>query len=207
MGILSKSIYCLSFIFGYLFFVRIQEIKSRLITYSVERQLKEKGKNLTISYPFLLSGAKYISIGDNVVIGSNSRISAVTVYENKTFTPLIKIGNNVVINRGFQIAALSQIDIKDNVLIAENVYISDLTHGSSDYEDIETPPAKRNLSSKGQILIEENVWLGRNVSVLPNVIIGRNSIIGANSVVTHDIPPYSIAVGSPARVIKKIKSK
>ena len=53
------------------------------------------------------------------------------------------------------------------------------------------------------ILIEENVWLGEHVSVLPNVTIGKSSIISTGSVVTKDIPPFSIAVGIPAKVIKK----
>ena len=64
---------------------------------------------------------------------------------------------------------------------------------------------KRPLHSKGPIIIEDNVWVGENVCILENVRIGKCSIIGANAVVTHDIPPYSIAVGVPAKVIKKIK--
>jgi lipopolysaccharide O-acetyltransferase len=52
-------------------------------------------------------------------------------------------------------------------------------------------------------IIEDNVWLGEFVSILPGVTIGKGNIIGANSVVTQDIPPYSIAVGTPARVAKR----
>jgi acetyltransferase-like isoleucine patch superfamily enzyme len=205
MSLISKLIYYLSFIFGHLFFQRVQTVKSLLITYSIGRKLKNKGKNLTIVYPVILSDARCISIGNNVTIGSNARIRAVTIYENNTFSPSIIIGNNVIINRNFQISAISQIEIKDHVFMAENVYISDTTHGNPDYEDIEIPPAIRDLFSKGPVLIEENVWIGKNACILANVTIGRNSIIGANSVVTHDIPPYCIAAGSPARVIKKLK--
>ena len=56
------------------------------------------------------------------------------------------------------------------------------------------------------MIIGKNVWVGEKVTVLPGVHIGEGSIIGANSVVTHDIPPYSIAVGIPAKVIKTVKS-
>jgi acetyltransferase-like isoleucine patch superfamily enzyme len=206
MKLMSKLIYYASFIFNDSFFVHIQAIRSTLITHGIGRKLKNKGINLKLTYPLTLSDAGYISFGDNVTIGRDARIRAVTKYANMTFTPSIIIGNNVVINPKFQISAISKIEIKDNVLIAENVYISDITHGSLDYDDIETHPAIRDLYSKGPVLIEENVWIGKNVCVLANVIIGKNSIIGANSVVTHDIPPYSIAVGSPARVIKRLKA-
>ena len=68
------------------------------------------------------------------------------------------------------------------------------------------PVAKRRLHSKGPIIIEDNVWIGENACILENVRIGKCSIIGANAVVTHDIPPYSVAVGVPAKVIKTIRS-
>ena len=58
---------------------------------------------------------------------------------------------------------------------------------------------------KGEIVIEENVWIGAGVIVLPNVIIGKNSIIAAGSVVSKNIPPDSIAIGSPAKVVSKKK--
>ena len=61
----------------------------------------------------------------------------------------------------------------------------------------------RPLISKGCVVIEDNVWLGDNVCVLPGVTIGKGSVIGANSVVTHSIPPYSIAVGTPAKIVLK----
>lgn len=69
------------------------------------------------------------------------------------------------------------------------------------------PPIKRQLNSKGETIIGNKVWLGDNVVVLSGVKIGNNSIIGANSVVTKDIPSFSIAVGSPAKVIKTISQE
>ena len=62
----------------------------------------------------------------------------------------------------------------------------------------------RPLTSKGAVVIEDNVWLGDNVCVLSGITIGKGAIIGANSVVTHSIPPYSVAAGTPAKVIKQI---
>ncbi len=66
-------------------------------------------------------------------------------------------------------------------------------------------PLVRPLYSKGPIIIEDDVWLGEKVSVMPGVHIGRGAIIGANSVVTKDIPAYAVAVGSPAKVIKMLR--
>ena len=87
-------------------------------------------------------------------------------------------------------------------MIGSHVLIEDHSHGT--IQEIETPVAKRNLHSKGPIIIEDNVWIGENVCILENVTIGRCSIIGANAVVTHNIPPYSVAVGAPAKVVKSI---
>ena len=67
-------------------------------------------------------------------------------------------------------------------------------------------PINEQGHSPGVILIEEDVWLGSHVTVLPNVTIGKSSIIGSGSVVTKDIPPFSIAAGVPAKVIKNRKS-
>ena len=62
-------------------------------------------------------------------------------------------------------------------------------------------PRLRQLVSKGEVIIEDNVWIGNNVCILGGVRIGMGSIIGANTVVTKDIPPYSIAAGVPAKII------
>ncbi|GAB1482744.1 hypothetical protein MASR2M78_15600 [Treponema sp.] len=67
----------------------------------------------------------------------------------------------------------------------------------------DTPPNQRFLSAT-TVEIQENVWIGEFVTILPGTIIGRGSVIGSNSVVTKSIPEYSIAVGNPAKVIKTI---
>lgn len=102
------------------------------------------------------------------------------------------------------IGAINSITIEDNVLIASKVFITDHNHGN--YSGInqgspDTIPTERPLHSN-PVIIEKNVWLGEYVSILPGVRIGEGSIVGAMSVVNKDIPPHSIAVGSPAKVIK-----
>ena len=103
------------------------------------------------------------------------------------------------------IGAIDSVVIGDRVLIASGVYISD--HGHGDYSGNSQssplePPAKRPLISH-PVQIGDDVWLGENVLVLPGVKIGNGVVIGAGAVVTSNIPDYSIAVGVPAKVIKK----
>ncbi|QYS86606.1 hypothetical protein JJC03_00550 [Flavobacterium oreochromis] len=96
--------------------------------------------------------------------------------------------------------------IGNNVLLASKIYISDCSHGSyagnTDDSHPDISPNKRQLFAK-PVVIEDNVWLGEFVSVLPGVTIGKGTIVGANSVVSKSLPPYVIAVGAPAKPIKK----
>jgi acetyltransferase-like isoleucine patch superfamily enzyme len=85
-----------------------------------------------------------------------------------------------------------------HVLIADRVYISDNLHG---YEDVTKPMLAQPLVHR-PVEIQDEVWLGENVCVLPGVTIGRHSVIGSNSVVTKDVPPHSVAAGVPARVLR-----
>jgi lipopolysaccharide O-acetyltransferase len=101
---------------------------------------------------------------------------------------------------------MESVTIGNNVLLASKIYISDCSHGSycGDENDTHpnTIPKDRSLFAK-PVLIEDNVWLGEFVSVLPGVSIGKGTIVGANSVVSKSLPDNVIAVGSPAKPIKK----
>lgn len=154
-----------------------------------------------IRFPFDLRGKKYIDISEGFTTGVGCRIEAYPVGENK----VLQIGKNVQINDYVHISALVNVTIGDNVLIASKVFISDLNHGSYGTDDIHdspnTPPNERKLYAK-PVIIEDNVWLGEFVTVLPGVVIGRGTIVGANSVVSKSLPPYVIAVGTPAKPVK-----
>lgn len=134
------------------------------------------------------------------VIKTGTRIEAWTSYAGEKFNPIIEIGKNVHVGVNCHITAIKGIQIGDVVLFGSNVLVSDNNHGGFS-KDYALPPIKRQLNSKGETIIGNKVWLGDNVVVLSGVKIGNNSIIGANSVVTKDIPSFSIAVGSPAKVI------
>ena len=97
------------------------------------------------------------------------------------------------------IYATGELTIEEHVLTADRVYISDNLHG---YEDITTPIHKQPIKQNGHVTIGEGSWLGENVCVV-GASVGKHCVIGSNSVVTKDIPDYSVAVGIPARAIKR----
>lgn len=167
-------------------------------------QLGKIGSNPVIGFPFNGLGLKYIVVGKNFQCGERLKLRAFDNWRGQCFQPQITIGDNVCIQTDCHISAINRITIGDNVLIASFVYISDHMHGAPDYTDIKTPPIKRDLSSRGGVTIECDVWIGEKTTILPGVTIGQGAIIGANSVVTKNIPAYTIACGSPARVIKTI---
>ena len=159
-----------------------------------------------IRLPIDIRYKKNISFGNKLTTGKNCRIE--TSF-HKSKNKLLFFGDNVQLNDFVHITAHEYVSIGNNVLIASKVYISDVSHGSYIGSFQSTPnetPSSRTLVTK-PVIIEDNVWLGEGVCILPGVTIGHGTIIGSNSVVTKDIPSNSIAVGSPARVIKVFNDK
>ena len=147
-------------------------------------------------------GLKQIHIGNRTRIQSHSVIESWAKYGDQFFNPSIRIGNNCKFGEYFHISSCNRITIGDGLLTGRFVLITDNSHGSLSLADANTPPIKRRLDSKGEIVIGNNVWLGDKVTILAGVHIGDNVIIGANSVVTKDIPSNSMAAGNPAKVLK-----
>ncbi|WP_439424961.1 sugar O-acetyltransferase [Oenococcus alcoholitolerans] len=114
----------------------------------------------------------------------------------------ISIGNNFFGNNNLTMADAAPITIGDNVLIGP--YTGIYTGGHSIDPELRT---KTGAEYAFPVTIEDNVWLGANVTVTPGVTIGKNSVIGAGSVVTKDIPENVVAYGNPAQVARKINKK
>lgn len=121
----------------------------------------------------------------------------------------IHIGNNVSINMNCTLVDCNTITIGNNVLIASNVQIYTATHPIELNERL-TPnwnPESGEYFCRTLALpvtIEDGCWIGGGVIIVPGVTIGKGSVIGAGSIVTKDIPPNSLAVGNPCRVIREI---
>ena len=136
-------------------------------------------------------------LGGGTFLDSGSWIAAQPLTGEKSCSLII--GDECSIGRNAHIFATSSVVIENCVLIAERVYISDNLHG---YENIDIPIIKQAIIQKRPTRIGEGSWLGENVCVI-GASVGKHCVIGANSVVTHDIPDYCVAVGAPARVIKR----
>ncbi len=116
------------------------------------------------------------------------------------------MGNNCSIGDHSHITAINKIIIGNNLLTGPNVLITDNSHGQNNtVAELQVAPNQRPLYSKGEVHIGNNVWIGQNACILSGVTIGDGVIIAANSVVTHDIPAYSLAAGTPAKIIKHIQ--
>lgn len=170
------------------------------------KRFKKLGKSTLLG-----KGVSFLNPED-ISIGQNCNIQKGCVIESWHFPYLnsygdITIGNMCDIGEYSHITSINRIIIGDNLLTGRFVLITDNTHGLSDYSDLIIPPVCRKVISKGPVIIGDNVWLGDKVSVLPGVTIGDGAIIAANAVVTHDIPPYSLAAGVPARIIKRHSEK
>lgn len=151
-------------------------------------------------------GWKHIKVGKCFCTGKNFWLEAVTEYNEKNFFPHIIIGDNVSFSDFGHIGATHYIEIGNNVLFGSKCYITDHNHGIYDDQNIShpnIPPVKRDLTNDQIVIIEDNVWIGDGVTILPGVRIGKCSIVGTNAVVTKDIPSYTICVGIPAKPIKK----
>lgn len=165
--------------------------------------------SIYLESPYFIVGHSNIRIGKNFEARKGLRLEAITNYCGQIFNPIIQFGDNVSVNDDVHIGCTNKVIIGNNVLMASKIYISDHNHGYYDernlskHESPDIPPLLRKLSNELQVTIEDNVWIGELVSVLPGSYIGRGSVIGANSVVIGDIPPYTIAVGAPAKIIKR----
>ena len=165
------------------------------------------GKNCILGPHTTYIGEKYISIGSNTAIGDFGRLTAYAHYEKSKqhFTPQINIGNNCSIGPQSHITAINKVTIGNNVLTGPRVLITDNAHGKSQISTQRIAPANRPLISKGEVVIEDNVWIGEGSMIMPNVHIEKGAIIACNSVVISDVPAYSIAAGSPSKIIKTPK--
>lgn len=158
------------------------------------------GKNSIIVTPFTqMTGIDKVSIGDNTTILAGARIC---VWGDKVKSPSIRIGDRCYICYSITILGLNtnKIIIGNDVLFASYVFISSESHGI----DPESKMTYMEQSLSGSdVVIGDGCWIGEKVCILPGVKIGKKCIIGAASVVTKSIPDYCVAVGNPARIVKK----
>lgn len=162
-------------------------------------KLRKYGKNSVLDKYSDIREGKNIEIYNNVYIGKYARLECYSNYMGNKYEPSIQIKDNVKIGKNFTCLSAARIIIDEDALLAGNVLITSENHS------IDNPkiPYRKQPLKANEVHIGKNVWIGEKVCVLPGVNIGEGSVIGASSVVTKDIPPYSLACGSPAKVVKK----
>jgi acetyltransferase-like isoleucine patch superfamily enzyme len=167
---------------------------------------------LILRLPYDIRNPQRIRIGRDVKIGANAMLLLLDEYPGEwlrhpegdhvaqTFEPELVIGDRVTATSGLQIAVYERVTIEDDVLIAANVYISDGMHASRRGD---VPYRYQGIERIAPVRVGRGTWIGQNVVILPGVTIGAHAIIGANAVVAHDVPDGCVAVGAPARVVRR----
>ncbi len=157
-----------------------------------------------------LLGLSHMNIARDFNAGDALWLEAVVGYgdgaERVHYSPRLTVGRSARLSDNVHIACLREVTIGDHLLCGSRVLITDHAHGCYDgpeASDPAMPPAKRPLHSAGPVHLGHNVWLGDGVVVLPGAEIGDGCVIGANSVVTGVVPPGTLAVGAPAREVRR----
>jgi acetyltransferase-like isoleucine patch superfamily enzyme len=147
-----------------------------------------------------ISGHARIRVGDDVYVSGQLAIASGRMIDN----PEITIGNNVFLGHGTTLKVNRRIVIEDGVLIAQGCYLT----------DSDEHPLDRSARMAGEpaplerikpIHIGRGAWLGRGCYVLKGVTVGEGAVVGAGSVVSSDVPPFTVAVGNPAKVVRQIE--
>lgn len=176
-------------------------LRQETIAYNQSRaNLRQFGADSSIGRNPEIYSPEYISIGNGVRIGNNIRLQAITTHQGQVFKPSIIIEDGVSIENNCAITANNSVLLKENVMIAGNVFISDHEHS---YRDPAVPIKSQSLTITKGIIIGAGSHIGQNVAIFAGVEVGEHAVVGANSVVTGDIPSYCVAVGAPARIVKR----
>lgn len=179
---------------------KVAYYKSVVLSYKLASRLGACGRGTRFGSVEYVTGHRHIRVGSNTVFLPHLFLTA---WGGRSDETKISVGDNCSIGAYCHISALRGIIIGDNVLTGKWVTIVDNDHGLTDRTTLDQPPLERELVSKGEIKIGDNVWIGDKATILSGVTIGENSVIAANSVVTRDVPSYCVAAGNPCRVVKR----
>lgn len=157
-----------------------------------------KGEDVVLDNRISFQGTEYMSLGNNVYIGSDSAVQCFDRYKGNTYSPVLTIGNNVSFTRRVTLYCAGGVSIGDNCLFGSDILITDENHGT-----LPIGQYRENPLQVKAVAIGKNVWIGDKVVILPGVKIGDNAVIAAGSIVTKSVPEDTIVGGNPARVIKR----
>jgi acetyltransferase-like isoleucine patch superfamily enzyme len=139
-----------------------------------------------------------IDIGDEAFVMHNTELHVFNFRDLPH--AFIRIGRRTFVGESVIVRGQGGVEIGDDVLIAPRAQILAINHN---YADVSRPIIDQGITGRG-IVIEDGSWIGAGAIVLDGVRVGRGAVVGANAVVTRDVPPHTVVVGSPARVVKRL---
>jgi acetyltransferase-like isoleucine patch superfamily enzyme len=157
------------------------------------------GSSSVVELPVRIGGERHIAIGDGVFVGAGSWLQVIEGAQADAI--VIEIGDGTSIAGSCVLSAAESIRLGRRVLFARNVYVADHSHA---FEDTAQPVLDQGITQVGAVEICDGAWLGQNVFVGPGVRIGIGAVVGANAVVLDDVPDHCVAVGAPARVVRRL---
>lgn len=125
----------------------------------------------------------------------------INIERGATFSRRVSVGNNSGL--GVNCHLQGEVTIGNDVMMGPDVYVYTTNH---DFSRLDIPMRLQGYQKEKPVVIEDDVWIGSRATILPGVNIGRGSVIGTGAVVTKSIPPFSVAVGVPAKVVKNRNS-
>lgn len=170
---------------------------------AIRRSFKSFGKKSIVFPPGRFDNPHRIEIGSRVQIREGCWLNVVEEWAGKKSDGLLTIGNDSCVMYGSQISVSSRVEIGQNVGIGQNSVITDHLH---DYSVMGQSILSAPITEAKPVLIEDETFVGVNCVIAPGVTIGRHSFIGSNSVVIGDIPPFTMAAGNPAKIIRAFNS-
>ena len=196
-----------SFIYTYNLKNWLDEKWNSIYTMWIGNYLDEIGEHCVIASPCSLQGKgrRRIRIGHHTSLEGHSILGCWNSFPDKdNYVSTIVIGNYCHIGEYNHITACNKIVIGNGLLTGRYVLITDNSHGGLSYEEANVFPWRRELKSKGEVVIGNNVWIGDKATILSGVHIGDNVIVASNAVVTKDVPSNCIVAGVPAKVVKSL---
>jgi len=172
-----------------------ETFESENVTETETSEFAARFPKVTFGSNLQMIGLANMAIGEGSCIADNAWMNVCTRDDQVR----MRIGRCVLVGRQGVVSTAGYLEIGDYCVFAPRVYVSDADHV---FADVTQPVLQQGVTDGRSVVIEENCWLGINTVVSGNLTVGRGSVVGANSVVTKDVPPFSVVVGIPARVVK-----
>lgn len=183
----------------------LEQARRRLWLERMRRQVHPErfasfGEGSIIVPPAIVNCPHRIHIGRGVTIHERCWFSVYDHYQGRDHDPWLRIGDRVLLHRDTYISCVGQIDIEDDVISGPNVLISDSYH---EYENPHLTIREQPMAEPKAVRVCKGSLIGANALITMGVTVGEHTFIGAGAVVTRDLPPFSVAVGNPARVVRR----